>query len=52
MKTGEIYRKNMVYILNTIQNWIGIVMGNSKGNARAGGWVGRGREGRIHQVYL
>lgn len=55
MKMGEICinRKNMmVYILNTIQKRIGIVMGNSKGNVRTGGWVGGKKEGRTHQVYL
>lgn len=25
MRTGDIYRKNIIYILNTIQKWIGIV---------------------------
>ena len=40
MKMGEICinRKNMmVYILNTLQKRIGIVMGNSKGNVRTAG---------------
>lgn len=55
MKMGEICinRKNMmVYILNTIQKQIGIVMGNSKGNVRTAGWVGGRKDGRTHQVYL
>lgn len=26
MRTGEIYRSNMIYMLNTTHKWIGIVM--------------------------
>lgn len=52
MKKREIYSNYMVYILNTKQKLIGIFMGNSKGNARVGGWIGGKTKGKIQQVYL